>query len=69
MSTASQLSTTASNLSEKRYVTIVVRVVLDRREPLVRGEIVDVDGNRQGRFLGWQELIHAMDNYLAKQQR
>lgn len=69
MSTTSQINATVSNLSEKRYVTVVVRIVIDRREQLVRGEIVDVDGIGQGRFAGWRGLIRTMRDYLTKQPR
>jgi len=56
------------HLSEKRYVTVVVRMLIDRREQLVRGEIVDVNGIGQGQFAGWQGLIRTMRDYLTKQQ-
>ncbi len=68
MSTTPHINATANNISEKRYVTVVVRMVIDQREQLVHGEIVDVDGIGQGRFAGWRGLIRTMRDFLAKQQ-
>lgn len=57
-----------NHLSDKRYVTVIVRMVIDRRERLVHGEVVDVDGNAQGRFDGWREMIHTVRDYLTNQE-
>jgi len=57
-----------NHLSDKRYVTVIVRMVIDRRERLVHGEVVDVDGKAQGRFDGWREMIHMVRGYLTNQQ-
>lgn len=55
-------------MSDKRYVTVIVRMVIDRRERLVHGEVVDVDGKAQGRFDGWREMIHTVRGYLTHRQ-
>lgn len=68
MLTTPHINATESHISEKRYVTVVVRMVIDQREQLVHGEIVDVDGIGQGRFVGWRGLIRTMRDFLAKQQ-
>ena len=57
-----------NHLSDKRYVTVIVRMVIDRRERLVHGEVVDVDGEAQGRFDGWREMIRTVRDYLTNQQ-
>ena len=57
-----------NHLSDKRYVTVIVRMVIDRRERLVHGEVVDVDGKAQGRFDGWREMIHTVRGYLTHRQ-
>jgi len=48
-------------------MTLVLRLVLGRRERLVHGEVVDVDGISQGRFAGWRELIRLVRSYLTSQ--
>jgi len=57
-----------SHLAEKRNVTVVVRLLIDRREQLVHGEVVDMDGKAQGRFDGWRELIRTMREYLMSRE-
>ena len=52
------------NLSDESYVTVILRLVIDRREALIRGEVVDTDGQSQGWFTGWQGLIRAVRDYL-----
>jgi hypothetical protein len=51
-------------LADKHYVTVIVRLRIDRRERLVHGEVVDTEGNSQGRFAGWRELTHTVRKYL-----
>ena len=46
---------------------MVVRLVIDRRDRLVHGEVVDVDGKVQGQFAGWRELIRTVRDYLTSQ--
>jgi hypothetical protein len=47
-------------LADQRYVTVVVRLVVDARGGLVRGEIVDVHGNIVDQIAGWRELTPAV---------
>jgi hypothetical protein len=49
----------AETLAERRYVTVVVRLVLDRRK-LVYGEVVDVSARPCGRFDAWRDLARAV---------
>lgn len=51
-------------LAEKRYVTLILRLRIDRRERLVHGEVVDTEGKSQGRFAGWREMTRTVRNYL-----
>jgi hypothetical protein len=54
-------------LSDFRYATLVVRVVLDRWGHLVQGEVLEVGGARRERFVGWNELIDVLHDWLASQ--
>jgi len=51
-------------LADKRYVTVILRLRIDRRERLVHGEVVDTEGKSQGRFAGWRELTRMVREYL-----
>jgi hypothetical protein len=47
------------NLSNTRYVTLFVRLVIPARGR-VHGEIVDVMGQTEARFVGWRSLVHTL---------
>ena len=47
------------NLSATRYVTVLVRLVIPARGR-VHGEIVDVAGQTEARFVGWRNLLDAL---------
>ena len=47
------------NLSDTRYITLLVRLVIPARGR-VHGEIVDVAGQAEARFVGWHNLVHAL---------
>ena len=53
--------------SESRYVTVVVRLLVDGRGRLLHGESVDVAGQVRGRFAQWQDFNRAMEGWLAHQ--
>jgi len=54
-------------LARKHYVSVVLRLVVDRRGRLVYGEIVDMTGKPDGRFLGWRGLTQAVKAWLSSQ--
>ena len=58
----------ADKLSEKRYATVILRLMIDRRDGLVSGEVVDTDGELCGRFAGWRELIRVVCDYVEGRQ-
>ena len=47
------------NLSATRYVTVLVRLAIPARGH-VHGEIVDVAGQMEARFVGWRNLLDAL---------
>lgn len=52
-------------LSDKRYVTIMLRLVLDRANRLVQGEFVDLNGQLLGRFASCTGLANALRQWLS----
>ena len=58
-----------SHLAEKRYVTVVVRLLIDQRQRLVYGEVVNAAGESGGWFAGWRGLIRTTRDYLTKHPR
>lgn len=44
-------------LADKRYVTRVLRLVLDRRGRFLYGQLVDAEGADLGRFNRWRDLL------------
>ena len=51
-------------LAEKRNLALVVRMVVDQRNQLVHGELVDLDGTSHGRFTEWDNLIRLIRIWL-----
>ena len=51
---------TGNHLADKRYITVVLRLVVDERGWLVHGELVDVEGMLKQRFKGWRGLAQAI---------
>ena len=56
-------------LSEKRHVTVILRLVLDARGRLEHGEIVEAEGTLRGRFVGWRGLTRTLRAWLASQEQ
>ena len=53
-------------LAEKRYVTVILRLLIDRRGRLIHGEVADLEGKTQSRFSQWRELSWAVRTGLAQ---
>jgi hypothetical protein len=58
-----------NHLAEKRYVTVILRLLLDRRGRLINGELVDVESTLEDRFIGWRGLTRAVRGWLTRQER
>jgi hypothetical protein len=52
------------NLSATRYVTVLVRLAIPARGP-VHGEIVDVAGQTEARFVGWRNLLDVLRRVVS----
>ena len=59
-----QLLPLPDQLSDKHYVTMVVRLLLDRHDQLVRGEIFNVEQATQGHFEVWQNMLGVLRSLL-----
>ena len=55
-------------LSEKRHVTVILRLVLDAQGRLEYGEIVEAEGMLWRRFVGWRGLTRTLRDWLARQE-
>ena len=53
-------------LKGTRYLTIIVRLLLDAQGKPVQGELAGVDGSAVSRFVGRDGLFQALDEYLAR---
>ncbi len=53
-------------LSEKHQVTLVLRLLLDRNNRLLHGDVVDVSGQSLGHFSDLESLTHAIEDWLAR---
>ena len=57
-----------NHLGHRRLVTVVLRLILDRRGLLVHGEVVDEANRLQGRFASWDRLVPALSAWLKADQ-
>jgi hypothetical protein len=55
-------------LADKPYVTVILRLLLGHHGRLEHGEVVDVDGNAQGRFKDWNGLTRKLRRWLATRE-
>ncbi len=56
-------------LGERRHVTLILRLVLDRLQGLVYGEIVDADGRHGGHFRAWSELPGVVQSWIGRREK
>jgi hypothetical protein len=54
------LSSNGEKLTDKRYITLILRLLIDSDTTQVRGEVVDVSAKKQHPFSGWRELFLIM---------
>lgn len=51
-------------LRDKRYVTAILRLLLDKHGELVHGEVADMDCKSVERFVDWRDLAPAVRAWL-----
>jgi hypothetical protein len=63
------MALTSEENREFRHATVILRLLLDRLEHLVHGEVVSADGTSGGRFRNWREMPDLVQALLARQRR
>jgi hypothetical protein len=54
----------SDQLSNKAYITVILRVLIDKQGRLVHGEVIDQQGHLRSRFSSWQWLGTAVRSAL-----
>ena len=57
-----------TSLGDRHYVTLILRLTLDRHGHLIQGELVDTSDARQKRFTGSTGLNQAVETWLRQKQ-
>lgn len=57
-----------STLADRRYVTLILRLTLDRAGRLIQGDLADTADSRQEHFFGTAGLHQAVEAWLQQQQ-
>ncbi len=52
-------------LAEKRHIIVILRLVVDRHDRLLDGQLVDTEGTLGGRFHQWRDVTSTVRNWLA----
>jgi hypothetical protein len=53
-----------NRLADRRHITAILRLLVDRHGDLVDGELVDAEARSRGHFLEWQELTRMLRDWL-----
>jgi|GEM_PF-5898577 len=53
-------SASGGKLSERYYITMMVRLLVAQNEEHVQGDVINVATNTHHRFRGWEELLHTI---------
>jgi hypothetical protein len=55
-------------LTDRHYVTLILRLTLDRAGQLIQGELATTTDSRQEHFIGTAGLHQAVETWLQQQQ-
>ena len=58
-----------NHLADRHYVSVVIRLMLDRRGRMVHGELVGSANTRPTRFSDWDGLTHALQAWLKQHEQ
>ena len=58
-----------NHLADRRYVSVVLRLVLDRHGQMIHGEVVGDATTRPTRFSGWRGLTRALQAWLTRNEQ
>jgi hypothetical protein len=56
-------------LADQHYVTLILRLMLDRRGQLVQGELVDTTETLLGRFISVAGLNQAVSDWFMEREQ
>ncbi len=56
-----------NHLADKRHITLILRLAIDRDTQLVYGELVNLEGVSIGRFMEWPKFTEVLQAWLASQ--
>jgi hypothetical protein len=56
-----------STLADRHYVTLILRLTLDRAGRLIQGDLADTADSRQEHFIGAAGLHQAVEAWLQQQ--
>lgn len=57
-----------STLSDRHYVTLILRLTLDQAGDLIQGELVDTTNSLPEHFIGTAALHQTVETWLQKQR-
>jgi hypothetical protein len=55
-----------NHLADRRYVSVVLRLVLDQHGQMIHGELVGDANTPPARFSGWRGLTRAVQVWLTR---
>ena len=58
-----------NHLTDRRYVSVVLRLVLDQHGQMIHGEVVGDATTRPARFSGWRGLTRAVQSWLTRYEQ
>jgi len=58
-----------NHLADRRYVSVVLRLVLDQHGQMIHGEVVGDATTRPTRFSGWRGLTRAVQAWLTRHEQ
>lgn len=57
------------SLADYQYVTLIVRLTLDRNGRLIHGDLIDSTSARRGRFANVSSLTSAIADWLSDREQ
>jgi hypothetical protein len=57
-----------NHLTDRRYVSVLLRLVLDQHGQMIHGEVVGDTSAHPTRFRGWRGLTRALQAWLTRRQ-
>ena len=60
---------TENHLADRRYVSVVLRLVLDQHGQMIHGEVIGDANTHPARFIGWRGLTRAVRVWLTRHEQ